>query len=131
MNRLAILRPAVRAVVIDDSLLMRELLQSALAETGDIDIVGTAANPHEAREVIRATNPDVVTLDVEMPGMSGLDLAAATRAHPVLKSVPMFVATSAVYCDGLDRTHVDGVISKPFSVMEVKSALESVIGALG
>ena len=43
---------------------------------------------------------------------------------------PMFVATSAVYCDGLDRTHIDGVIPNPFSVTTMKSTLESVIGAL-
>ncbi len=64
---------AVRVVVVDDSLLMRELLQSALIEAGDIAVVGTAANPHVAREVIRATDPDVVTLDVEMPSMGGLE----------------------------------------------------------
>jgi len=64
---------AVRVVVVDDSLLMRELLQSALTEAGDITVVGTAANPHVAREVIRATDPDVITLDVEMPSMGGLE----------------------------------------------------------
>jgi two-component system chemotaxis response regulator CheB len=66
-------RAAVRVVVVDDSLLMRELLQAALIETGDITVVGTAANPYTAREVIRATDPDVVTLDVEMPSMGGLE----------------------------------------------------------
>ena len=66
-------RAAVRVVVVDDSRLMRELLQAALIEDGDIAVVGTAANPYEAREVIRATNPDVVTLDVEMPSMGGLE----------------------------------------------------------
>ncbi|MCH8168930.1 MAG: response regulator, partial [Proteobacteria bacterium] len=64
---------AVRVVVVDDSLVMRELLQSALIEAGDIAVVGTAANPLTAREVIRATDPDVVTLDVEMPSMGGLE----------------------------------------------------------
>lgn len=66
-------RAAGRVVVVDDSRLMRELLQAALIEAGDIAVVGTAANPYEAREVIRATNPDVVTLDVEMPSMGGLE----------------------------------------------------------
>jgi two-component system chemotaxis response regulator CheB len=65
--------PPVRVVVVDDSRLMRELLQSALTESGDIDVVGAAANPHEARKIIRATDPDVVTLDVEMPSMDGLE----------------------------------------------------------
>ncbi len=78
---------AVRVVVVDDSLLMRELLQAALIETGDIAVVGTAANPHTAREVIRATDPDVVTLDVEMPSMGGLEflrLIMKLRPMPVV-----------------------------------------------
>jgi hypothetical protein len=43
----------------------------------------------------------------------------------------MFVATSEVYCGTLDRTHIAGVIPKPFSVTEMKATLESVIGTLG
>ncbi len=79
---------------------------------------------------MRSQRFDAVISDLNMPGMTGLDLAAATRSHPVLKSIPFFVATSAVYCDGLDRTNIDGVIAKPFSVAEMKATLESVIGAL-
>ena len=78
---------AVRVVVVDDSLLMRELLQAALIEAGDIAVVGSAANPHAAREVIRATDPDVITLDVEMPSMGGLEflrLIMKLRPMPVV-----------------------------------------------
>ena len=73
---------------------------------------------------------DAVISDLNMAGMSGLDLAASIRAHPVLRSVPVFVTTSEIYCDALDRTHINGVIPKPFSVESMKSALEGVIGDL-
>ncbi|MEO0679439.1 MAG: response regulator, partial [Pseudomonadota bacterium] len=63
----------VRAVVVDDSALMRRMIKSALeAETG-IEAVGLAENVGAARDLIRRLDPDVVTLDVEMPGMNGLE----------------------------------------------------------
>ena len=80
-------RAAVHVVVVDDSLLMRELLHAALIEAGDITVVGSAANPNMAREVIRATDPDVITLDVEMPSMGGLEflrLIMKLRPTPVV-----------------------------------------------
>lgn len=78
---------AVRVVVVDDSRLMRELLSTALSQADDIQVVGVAADPYEAREVIRATDPDVVTLDVEMPNMGGLEflrLIMKLRPTPVV-----------------------------------------------
>jgi len=62
----------VRVLVVDDSAVMRQLLSTLLSEDPDIQVVGTAADPHIARERIKALNPDVVTLDVEMPHMDGL-----------------------------------------------------------
>lgn len=62
----------VRVLIVDDSAVMRQLLSSLLAADPDIEVVGTAADPHLARERIKTLNPDVVTLDVEMPHMDGL-----------------------------------------------------------
>lgn len=63
---------AIRVVVVDDSSLMREMLREILGAEPGIEVVGTARDPYEARELIKATNPDVITLDVEMPRMDGL-----------------------------------------------------------
>lgn len=62
----------VRVLIVDDSAVMRQLLASLLEADPEIEVVGTAADPHIARERIKALNPDVVTLDVEMPHMDGL-----------------------------------------------------------
>jgi two-component system chemotaxis response regulator CheB len=62
----------VRVLVVDDSAVMRQLLSNLLSEDPEIEVVGTAADPHIARERIKSLNPDVVTLDVEMPHMDGL-----------------------------------------------------------
>ena len=120
---------SLKVLVVDDQQSMRGMARQCLKRIGIVQ-VSLAASGDAALELLRSQRFDVVISDLNMPGMSGLDLAAATRAHPVLKSIPIFVATSAVYCDGLDRTHIDGVIQKPFSVAEMKSTLESVIGAL-
>lgn len=63
----------VRVLIIDDSATMRAILMSRLREQPDIEVVGAASNAAEGREMIKRLDPDVVTLDIEMPGMNGLD----------------------------------------------------------
>jgi two-component system chemotaxis response regulator CheB len=73
----------IAVVVVDDSALVRSVLTDLIDRTPDMKVVGTAADPFEAREVIRALDPDVVTLDVEMPRMDGLDfLEKLMRLRP-------------------------------------------------
>ncbi|WP_395665404.1 chemotaxis response regulator protein-glutamate methylesterase [Methylocella sp.] len=64
---------AARVVVVDDSASVRALIRALLERDPAIEVVGEAGDPYEAREAIKASNPDVVTLDVEMPKMNGLD----------------------------------------------------------
>ncbi|WIY53161.1 chemotaxis response regulator protein-glutamate methylesterase [Devosia sp. YIM 151766] len=63
---------SIKVLVVDDSALIREVLGRMLTRDGDIEVVGTAVDPIEAREKIKALDPDVVTLDIEMPNMNGL-----------------------------------------------------------
>jgi len=62
----------IKVLVVDDSLTMRGLISAALKSDPEIEVVGTAADPIEARAAIKELNPDVLTLDVEMPNMNGL-----------------------------------------------------------
>ena len=121
---------SLKILVVDDQQSMRGMARQCLKRIGIVQVT-LAATGDAALEQMKTQRFDAVISDLNMPGMSGLDLAAATRTHPVLKSIPMFVATSEVYLDGLDRTNINGVIPKPFSVTAMKSTLESVIGTLG
>ncbi len=74
---------AVRVLVVDDSRTMRGLISAELLRDPSIQVVGEAANAQEAREAIKALNPDVVTLDIEMPEMDGLSfLEKIMRLRP-------------------------------------------------
>jgi len=72
-----------RVLIIDDSALIRSLLTEIIGKQPDLEVIGTAPDPLVAREMIRAMNPDVLTLDVEMPRMDGLDfLEKLMRLRP-------------------------------------------------
>lgn len=74
----------IRVVVVDDSALVRSLLTEIINQQSDMTCVGAANDPLVAREMIRELNPDVITLDVEMPRMDGLDfLSRLMRLRPM------------------------------------------------
>jgi two-component system chemotaxis response regulator CheB len=73
-----------KVLIVDDSVTMRALFTSALEKSSDIVVLDTAANADEARDLIGRLKPDIVTLDVEMPGMNGIDFLAE-----IMKTNPM------------------------------------------
>lgn len=75
---------SIRVVVVDDSPLVRSVLTGLINREADLQVVGTAADPYAAREMIRELDPDVITLDVEMPRMDGLEfLSRLMRLRPM------------------------------------------------
>lgn len=90
----------IRVLVIDDSPTMRAILVSRLNDVADITVVGTASNAAEGREKIKHFNPDVVTLDIEMPGMNGLDF---------LEKIMTFRPTPVIIISG--ATHAGNAIT--------------------
>lgn len=73
----------IRVIVVDDSALVRSLLSEIINRQRDMECIGTANDPLVAREMIRELNPDVITLDVEMPRMDGIDfLGRLMRLRP-------------------------------------------------
>lgn len=86
----------IRVLIVDDSILFREILCKSLSLDSHIEIVGSAVDSYDALEKIRQLDPDVVTLDVEMPKMNGIDfLKALIPEHPlpvvVVSALPIHV----------------------------------------
>jgi len=74
----------VRTLIVDDSATIRDIIAATLSRDPEIEVVGSAGDPLEAREAIKALNPDVITLDVEMPKMSGVEfLEKIMRLRPM------------------------------------------------
>ena len=74
----------IRVLVVDDSALARQMIVGGLSQDPNIEVVGYAFNASDAKSKIELIKPDVVTLDVEMPGMSGIDfLKQYLPKHPI------------------------------------------------
>jgi two-component system chemotaxis response regulator CheB len=103
----------VRVLIVDDSVVIRRLLTDILSAESDIEVVGSAANASLALQRLATTIPDVVTLDVEMPDMSGLELLAEIRRRQPKLPVIMFSSqtqrAAAVTLEALARGATDYV----------------------
>jgi len=79
-----------KAILVDDERLARSSLRALLEEHPQVQIVGEAANARQAKEAIEAQHPDVVFLDIQMPGGSGFDLLEQLDAPPAVIFVTAF-----------------------------------------
>ena len=107
----------VKVLVVDDSALMRNMLKEILEEDPGIKVIGTACDPYDARDKIKLLNPDVLTLDVEMPKMDGIQfLRNLMKLHPmpVVMISSLTTRGADVTLDALSLGAVD-FISKPGS----------------
>ncbi len=105
----------IRVLVVDDSAVARKIITQSLAPFTDITVVGTAIDPYAARDKILELNPDVITLDIEMPRMDGitfLKLIMKHRPMPVIIMSSLTVAGSARAMEALQSGAVD-VMGKP------------------
>lgn len=117
----------VRVLIVDDSPTMRGMISNALLRDGGIEIVGQAGDPFEAREAIKLLNPDVITLDVEMPRMSGIEFLEKImrlRPMPVVMISTLTQAGAAISIEALEIGAVECVGKPDFAGLadKVKAA---------
>ncbi|WP_118137323.1 response regulator [Oceanicella sp. SM1341] len=120
---------SLKVLVVDDQQTMRGLARQALKHIGVVD-VSLAATGEGALDVMNTKMFDVVISDLNMPGLSGLDLARKIKSHPVFNRIPVFLATSDAYRDQATADLVDQFVAKPFSAADMRQALEAHLGAL-
>lgn len=124
----------IRVLIVDDSAIVRRLLEDSLREQPDIEVVGTAPDPFVARDKILNLHPDVLTLDVEMPRMDGLSfLKRVMRYHPmpVIIISSLGQASSRIAIEALYHGAVN-VLAKPggpYSVGDLRDTLAATIRA--
>jgi two-component system chemotaxis response regulator CheB len=129
-------RPA-RLLIVDDSALVRQILARELGAAEGIDVVGTATDPYAARDLVVELQPDVLTLDLEMPRMDGITFLRKLMRHhplPVIVVSSLTAEGSALAIEALDAGAVD-VLAKPgpsYSVGDMAAQLaERVIAVRG
>jgi two-component system, chemotaxis family, protein-glutamate methylesterase/glutaminase len=122
----------IRVLIIDDSAVVRKLLTEELSKQPGIEVVGTAMDPYIAREKIVQLEPDVLTLDVEMPRMDGLSfLAKLMKHHPiptvVVSSVTPKNSEAALRALALGAVEV---IAKPGSALSIPDVSRQLVRAV-
>ena len=103
----------IKVLVVDDSLLFRKIISYALNEDSDIEVVAMAADPFQARDMILRFKPDVMTLDIEMPRMNGIDFLRKLMPQYPIPTVMLSSLNESVF-DAMNAGAVD-FVNKPVS----------------
>ena len=120
-----------RVLVVDDSPTMRGLISAVLNSDPEVNVIGQASDAMEARAAIKELNPDVVTLDIEMPNMNGLDMIRALRQSPAHTGIPIIFLTTESDADMKSQAKAAGAtgwITKPFDPEQLVKIARKVLG---
>ena len=117
-----------KILIVDDAVFMRMKLKDILTKNG-YEVVGEAQNGQEAFEKYQATNPDVVTMDITMPDVDGLEALKMIRAHDPNAKVIMCSAMGqqGMVMDAIKSGAKDFIV-KPFDTDRVINAIRKVLG---
>jgi DNA-binding NarL/FixJ family response regulator len=120
------LEPTVRVVLADDHALVREGTAELLERAGGIAVVGQAADGHEALELVSAMRPDVLLLDLAMPGLDGLEVTRrALVISPMTRVVALTAHEEQPYVLAMLQAGASGYLSKSSRGREVVQAVRA------
>lgn len=117
--------PAIRALLVDDEILARLAIRQALATHSDITIVGECGNATEAKQAIEALSPDLIFLDIKMPGMDGFRLLHGMRRDTALPMVVFATAYGQHALQAFDANAIDYLL-KPIDQARFDQAMARV-----
>lgn len=119
----------MKVLVVDDQQSMRGLARQCLTRIGfrQVELVPSA---EDAIKSLDNAKFDLIISDLNMDGLSGTDLLEKVREHPVIKEMPFLLATSECYRPEGDMEGNSGFVAKPFSVADLKTAINDVVGGL-
>jgi len=118
----------IRVFLIDDQTMIRAGFRSLLAANPRFEVVGESGDPRSAIEVVREARPDVVLLDISMPGLSGIDAIPLLRdAWPKVRLVMLTHHEGDSFVDQALKAGADGYLSKDSDPGELRIALEAVV----
>ena len=117
----------IRVVVVDDHAVVREGIRGVLASSSDIEVVGEASDGTEALQLVTATRPDVVVLDLTMPGMSGLEATAKLREEfDEVRVLILSMHDHPEYVLQAVRAGAHGYVLKDATPEELRAAVKAV-----
>ncbi|HTX18408.1 MAG TPA: response regulator transcription factor [Bacteroidota bacterium] len=119
----------IRLLIVDDHPLVREGLRSCLVQEKHLEIVGEAADGQEAIRMAKSTLPDIILLDINMPGMNGLEAARLLmKSSPKSKILILTMHDSKEYVNRMVSTGAHGYMLKDSPPSELVTAIEVVHG---
>ena len=117
----------IKLLIVDDHPLVREGLRSCLVQEKSFEILGEAASGEEAIRLAKSTPPDIILLDINMPGMNGLETARIlNKTAPKCKILILTMHDSKEYVTRMVATGVQGYVLKDSSPSELISAIDTV-----
>jgi len=117
-------------LIVDDEYLIADILSFALEDEGYLTV--TAGSGQKALSILDREKPQLIITDYMMPGMNGIELAEAVRAHPTLDQLPMILMSGAQAHLGVARPDLFvEVFDKPFEIQSVLSRVKSLLGPSG
>ncbi|MEV0135536.1 response regulator transcription factor [Dactylosporangium sp. NPDC050688] len=122
----------IRVLLADDEAIVRAGLRMLISDEPDLEVVGEAADGHEALRAVAALRPDVVLMDARMPGLDGIAAARAiAEAHPAVKVLVLTTFDEEVLLDGALRAGVAGFLLKVSPPEQLLDALREVAAGRG
>ena len=128
---MAATRATIRVLLVDDESLVRRILKQILAGYPDMELVGEAATGYEAISAVERFRPDIVVMDIRMPGLDGIAAAREIRfKYPEVKIIGLSEYAQSYNIEAMERAGAVGVYHKSMALEELYPAIKAACAAM-